>query len=155
MVFSKHHNKPYTVTLTQLKIPFFFSIGELILNNNLQTFKDRPTVSYEVVNRWYSICFCWSHQPALFQHIQINSCLTAEFLVKTTLPMILQRNLYQSENRNMWFVNSWLFNVDIFLKTHKKNIKNNVAGLYWTFGGAVLSYQSPNSRWWSVQESYN
>ncbi len=52
--------------------------------------------------------------------------------------MILQINLYQSENRNMWFVNSWLFNVDIFLKTHKKKLKKNVAGLLNIWGGGAF-----------------
>ncbi len=30
-------------------MPFIFSVGELIFDKNLQTFKDRPTVRYDVV----------------------------------------------------------------------------------------------------------
>lgn len=43
------------VGLLEVKIPFIFSTGKLILNNNLQTVKDRHTVSAEDVNQWYMI----------------------------------------------------------------------------------------------------
>lgn len=46
-------------------------------------------MSYEVVN----------HQPSLFQLILKQLCvIEVELLVKTTLPVILQRNLHQSGN---------------------------------------------------------
>ncbi len=33
---------------------YFFLIGELIFNNNLNAFKDRPNVNYKVVNQCYA-----------------------------------------------------------------------------------------------------
>ncbi len=71
-------------------MPFIFSVGELIFDENLQTFKDRPTVRYEVV---------WSHQPELLLLIFfLIIVFTAEFQggKKTTkITHIMQRNLHQ------------------------------------------------------------
>ncbi len=46
------------------------------------------------------IYFCWSHQPTLFQLIKkivFNSEIPVQ---KTTLPVILQRNLQKSGNHD-------------------------------------------------------
>jgi len=36
--------------IPEVKIPLFLHIGEFILNYDLQTFKDRSTVNFKVVN---------------------------------------------------------------------------------------------------------
>ncbi len=51
-------------------------------------FELRPTVGYKVVNQWN------------INIISTYSCSAVEFLVKTTLPMILHRNLHQLENHD-------------------------------------------------------
>lgn len=50
----------------EVKSQLIFSIKKLVLNKNLKTFKERHSAMRLFID---GICFCWSHQPALFQHI--------------------------------------------------------------------------------------
>ncbi len=62
-----HNNIAYSSsTQEEEKVPFIFSIEELIFNNSL-TIKIRSSVNYEVVID--GIFFFWTSLPALFQHI--------------------------------------------------------------------------------------
>ncbi len=73
-------------------------IWELILNDNLQTFKDRPTVSYNVVNIQFIFLLKTSAPVSTF----FNSDLKAGLLMRneTTLPIMLQINLHKSSKSN-------------------------------------------------------
>ncbi len=79
----RHLNAEYSVTVgSRSKNPIHFLHGQLIFNKYLQTFRDRYTVIYDIVYGLYML---------------LLKSLANKFLVKTILPIILQRNLHQSD----------------------------------------------------------
>ncbi len=76
-----------------LKIPLIFFIGELIFNDKCIQLKTDLLCATRLL-----ICFFWRQQATLYCIPLFSlSCYTVKFLVTTTLHMILQRNLHQSE----------------------------------------------------------